>query len=288
MDKASYLIFYETWYALAEGRDTDAKRLAFYDTIFRYYFEGIEPQKPVRGESSGEAWASWDAFLVAKPVIDNRRKKIEAGRVGGLAGRGKSRNVGNQNACKTPDEATKEQDENNTKTKAKQKQIKSKTKANQKGALDINKNNNSSNINIPTGLLSKSLAFNSVYESALRAHTQEEQNKETDNEGQIKTNSDLPPVERPATVPTNEELEMMATQMKIPKDYIPVFTENMQRLGWGYVNRGGSFVALNRRNCKAILAGFWNNHQKNQQPKNTTTETIGVKIEATDDYENRF
>ena len=87
----SYLVFYDTWHFLAEGRDTDSKRLAFYDAIMRYAFEGIEPEKPVRGESPGEAWAAWDAFVVAKDKIDSHRAKARAGR----NGKGVSRNVGN-------------------------------------------------------------------------------------------------------------------------------------------------------------------------------------------------
>ena len=87
----SYLVFYDTWHFLAEGRDTDSKRLAFYDAIMRYAFEGIEPEKPVRGESPGEAWAAWDAFVVAKDKIDSHRAKAKAGK----NGKGVSRNIGN-------------------------------------------------------------------------------------------------------------------------------------------------------------------------------------------------
>ena len=81
-EKASYLVFFETWYHLAEGRDTDEKRLAFYDTIMRYAFEGIEPERPVKGVSPGEVWAAWDAFVLAKEKIDFHQAKVRAGQAG--------------------------------------------------------------------------------------------------------------------------------------------------------------------------------------------------------------
>ena len=95
-DGNKYLIFYENWYILAEGRDTDEKRLAFYDTIMRYAFEGVEPKRPERGKSHGKDWAAWDAINIVKPMIDTFRKRQEAGRKGGRAGTGaaKDRSVG--------------------------------------------------------------------------------------------------------------------------------------------------------------------------------------------------
>lgn len=78
-----FLTFYENWYILAEGRDTDEKRLAFYDTIMRYAFDGVVPNRPQRGKSHGKDWAAWDAYNVVKPIIDLCRKRREAGRKGG-------------------------------------------------------------------------------------------------------------------------------------------------------------------------------------------------------------
>ena len=78
-----FLTFYENWYILAEGRDTDEKRLAFYDTIFRYAFDGEVPSRPERGKSHGRDWAAWDAYNVVKPIIDLCRRRQEAGRKGG-------------------------------------------------------------------------------------------------------------------------------------------------------------------------------------------------------------
>lgn len=78
-----YLTFYENWFVLAEGRDTDEKRLAFYDTIMRYAFDGKVPGRPERGRSHGRDWAAWDAYNTVKPIIDMCRKRQEAGRRGG-------------------------------------------------------------------------------------------------------------------------------------------------------------------------------------------------------------
>ena len=126
----SYLVFYDTWHFLAEGRDTDSKRLAFYDAIMRYAFEGIEPQKPVRGESPGEAWAAWDAFVVAKDKIDSHKAKARAGR----NGKGVSRNVGNSHHSN--------QNQNKINSESIQNQNKDQNKNNTK--RDINKNKNKS------------------------------------------------------------------------------------------------------------------------------------------------
>lgn len=95
-DGNKYLTFYENWYILAEGRDTDEKRLAFYDTIMRYAFDGVEPKRPERGRSHGKDWAAWDAINIVKPMIDTFRKRQEAGRKGGRAGTGaaKDRSAG--------------------------------------------------------------------------------------------------------------------------------------------------------------------------------------------------
>ncbi len=88
-----YITFFENWHELAEGRDTDEKRLAFYDAIFRYAFGGIVPPKPVKGASHGPEWAAWDAYNAVRPVVDKKLNRIAAGRMGGAP-------LGNKNACK--------------------------------------------------------------------------------------------------------------------------------------------------------------------------------------------
>ena len=93
--------FWENWYEMAESRDTDEKRLAFYDALFRYAFEGVVPEKPVRGQSPGTEWAAWDAYLVAKNIIDSEAAKRSAGAKGGSAKGSSKARFGNRNASKT-------------------------------------------------------------------------------------------------------------------------------------------------------------------------------------------
>lgn len=110
--------FFENWYDMAEGRDTDEKRLAFYDTIMRYAFEGKEPKKPVKGVSRGVDWAAWDAFNAIRPVLVTRlNTKSNIGRMGGLAGRGDAKaRHGNRNAAK--DDESENASRNASKTQA--------------------------------------------------------------------------------------------------------------------------------------------------------------------------
>jgi hypothetical protein len=101
MEDARNLIFFENWFDMAEGRDTDEKRLAFYDAIMRYAFEGSVPPKPVKGVSHGKEWAAWDAYNLVRTTIRVRQNKAFAGRLGGLAGRGERKaRFGNANALR--------------------------------------------------------------------------------------------------------------------------------------------------------------------------------------------
>lgn len=104
-DDLSYFYFFENWFLMAEGRDTDEKRLVFYDTIMRYAFDGVVPPRPKRGESPGKVWAAWDAYLLTKPVIDRVKAKIKACRTAGKAGKGTTRNkavqIRNENETNT-------------------------------------------------------------------------------------------------------------------------------------------------------------------------------------------
>lgn len=67
---------------------------------------------------------------------------------------------------------------------------------------------------------------------------------------------------RPRTVPTDDEARSMAKQIGVPIVYLPKFFAEMQNHGWGYVNRGGEMVTLNRRNFKTILRSFYDQSRK--------------------------
>lgn len=77
------LTIFRNWWELAENRDTDEKRLAFYDAIMRYAFEGKVPDRPVKGVSRGVDYAAWDAYQSVLPVISESVRKSEAGSLGG-------------------------------------------------------------------------------------------------------------------------------------------------------------------------------------------------------------
>ena len=64
------LTFFRNWYELAEAQTDDLKRLAYYDAIMRYAFDGEVPEKPSRRES-GDKRAAYFAFLTVQPVIDS-------------------------------------------------------------------------------------------------------------------------------------------------------------------------------------------------------------------------
>lgn len=77
------LTFFKNWWELAENRDTDEKRLAFYDSIMRFAFEGKVPERPVMGVSRGVDYAAWDAYQSVLPVVSESIRKSDAGSLGG-------------------------------------------------------------------------------------------------------------------------------------------------------------------------------------------------------------
>lgn len=68
--------FFPSYYAFARNLP-DVERLAFYDAILDYFFEGVEPS---------ENSPAYTAFLLVKPNIDNSIARKRAGRNGGLKG----------------------------------------------------------------------------------------------------------------------------------------------------------------------------------------------------------
>ena len=295
MSELTYIKFFVNWIELMETKDTEEKQLAFIRGIFDAY-KGVEPPRPQdMDDPHGTDYARRDGYLVAKPVICSVMTHAESGRLGGLARSTRKAEAVRQNGVlggrpKRAVECASQETENQSEiTKANNLSEKPKQNNLSFNIKNKNKNKRVPEDNIPTEKISKSIVANRESIGAASAPTLSDAKKGEDLGDGLKLGVDLPPMDRPITAPNDKELEMAATQMGIPKDYIPSFVKNIQQIGWGYINRGGSFVTLNRRNCKAILSAFWNSHQKSQtQPQNKPAETIGLKIETDDDYSNRF
>jgi len=98
--EASFL-FHPNWLTVAEMLG-DADRLAFYDALIRLGCRG----EAYTGGNSGVNMA----LAMAAPSLRKSRARSIAGRLGGLAGKGVSRNFGNQNATKAKQKQNKSGD----------------------------------------------------------------------------------------------------------------------------------------------------------------------------------
>lgn len=100
------LAFFESYFEYAKTLSPE-QRLAFYDAITGYAFDGEEPSadNPAHG-----------AFCLVRPGLDKSLSASERGRAGGIAGRGTSRNAGNSNAAKQKQNNSKTIAKNNSKT----------------------------------------------------------------------------------------------------------------------------------------------------------------------------
>lgn len=78
--------------------------------------------------------------------------------------------------------------------------------------------------------------------------------------------------ERPSCVPSDGEAQAMARQIGVPETYLPKFFATMKSKGWGYVNRGGVQVNLNRSNFKSILGAFYG-RENERSAKDTSLHT---------------
>lgn len=79
MSKQVALSFFRNWYELAEMQTSDEARLAFYDSIMQYAFDGVAPKKPQKDGAKAEK-AAYFAFLTVQPVIDSAKEKSAATR----------------------------------------------------------------------------------------------------------------------------------------------------------------------------------------------------------------
>ena len=78
MAEVDAFVFFKSFYEGAKELD-DADRLAFYDAIIEYAFNG--DASPATGVAKA-------CFSFVKPVLDKSKNRAEAGRKGGRASRG--------------------------------------------------------------------------------------------------------------------------------------------------------------------------------------------------------
>ena len=106
--------------------------------------------------------------------------------------------------------------------------------------------------------------------------------------GEAAVACDLPlaPEGRPRYLPDDDLQRVYAAQLGVPADYLPTFMAEMEQNGWGYVNRGGVFVQLNRQNFKYVLGAFWR-QRKRQGGK--AAQPQGVSLDALEGFDfSRF
>lgn len=246
MENLKYIPFYLDWIELMRTKDTDEKKVAFFDAIVDYALQGTVPPAPISmNDPHGVDYARRDGYLVANKQLDYMIPKIK----GGSSGKGISRNKGNQNARKQNRNNTGAGLQNNTETIL----------------LNKDKDKDKDNNNTPIGITNVS-----IY-----AHDEENPDSPVGNE-------------RPSCCPNDEEMHQMAAGINVPKDYISLFVETMSNHGWGYVNRQGNFVQLNRRNFKAVLRNFYDQHLKNKEnDSKSKQQPIGV-VHHDPNYEIRL
>ncbi len=94
------------------------------------------------------------------------------------------------------------------------------------------------------------------------------------------------PQGRPPYLPDEDLQRCYASQIGVPLDYLPAFMAEMERNGWGYVNRGGVFVQLNRQNFKYVLGAFWRQRRRRD---GKAAQPQGVSLDALEGFDfSRF
>lgn len=276
-DENKCFTFWENWYLMAEGRDTDEKRLAFYDALFRFAFDGEVPPKPKRGDPA-TVWAAYDAYLAASQTISRNMDLREQGRHGGLKGRGESKaRVGNQNARKHP----KSQAETQAKTEAKQNPNASQTQAEDASQTQANK------INIKENKIKEDKC---VWGLPPPTQTQKTQNQNADffdsgcvDGKQPTEKSSLEDWRRFAlssagvVLPEPDMMKYQAIKKNVPESYITKFLVNICNIGWEYMSRGGEVRRLNARNFGCMMRNFYD-HRDDQSKGSKSNQPEGVVL----------
>jgi hypothetical protein len=106
-----YFPMYKSLWDLAKGKDTDEKRLAFYDTILDAAFDPehfAAPEQPVKGVSKPIDYARWDAWNSVMHILDRYFKvkhKRDMGRIYGKKG-GRPRKIYGMPSTASDDDAS--------------------------------------------------------------------------------------------------------------------------------------------------------------------------------------
>lgn len=277
------LPFSRTWYCLSRAKDSPEKRLAFLDGILDYGFCGAEAPDPSQIDNPrGIDYARYDGFLAAKDAIDDILVTAPK----------KNPNMarwGNKNACKNqpqneaelPPEMPPEEGENkNAKTQLRFdcENAKNAKKRNCVLRFTPSERGDSLFYNIYNNTLSRERVGGGAAFAALSPSCDSNCGEEATAEGAPETATFEVPAETDPDggdlrriLPSQEEMILFAHQINVPDSYLPIFVENMKSQGWGYVNRGGAYVQLNRRNFKAILRSFYTQHKKDHDNGNSRT-----------------
>lgn len=105
------LTFFRNWYDLAKLQTDDQHRLAFYDAVFAYAFDGEVPPDPGRSGKK-TARAARFAYLTVAPVITVAAKKRAAGIASGASRR--KTNTATNTATNTSEQTDEHRDEHET------------------------------------------------------------------------------------------------------------------------------------------------------------------------------
>lgn len=280
-----YAPIYRAWYRLAHAKDTAEKRLAFLDGILDYAFTGAEAADPATLENPhGVDYARFDGYLTAKDTLDLVLMRSYGGSLGGQNGRGENKaRIGNQNARKHRDSGELSEAENEISEKRKLPCVSNASHlANQTQAPNASLNKvNINKSKIKEREKRESLALANGNEDFISGEPPETEIPANSDEAIPQGEDGQPDLRR--ILPTRDEMVCYARQIGVPASYLPTFVGEMRSLGWGYVNRSGAFVALNRRNFKAILRSFFNQHERNKANGNDGTGSRQARSTAYDE-----
>jgi hypothetical protein len=280
-----YAPIYRAWYRLAHAKDTAEKRLAFLDGILDYAFTGAEAADPAEMENPhGVDYARFDGYLTAKDTLDLVLMRSYGGSLGGQNGRGENKaRIGNQNARKHCDSGELSETENEISEKRKLPCVSNASHlANQTQAPNASLNKvNINKSKIKEREKRESLALANENGDFISGEPPETEIPVNSDEAIPQGEDGQPDLRR--VLPTRDEMVCYARQIGVPASYLPTFVGEMRSLGWGYVNRSGAFVALNRRNFKAILRSFFNQHERNKANGNDGTGSRQARSTAYDE-----
>lgn len=292
---------FRSWYQLSRAKDTAEKRLAFLDGILDYAFLGKEGDDPsTLASPCGADYARYDGYLTAKDAIDdeignrwrprkvnpnmarwgnqNARKVTPIG--GGDEARNASQSTDDTEAGKASEDGEKGESKKTQNANLRFDCETQKTQKNAKNAKTQNCVSGDSLFHSTSNNIYNNTR-ESVYGGCGGAFAPHSRSCDCD-EGNIPAADSKPTtsndivtdsdgIDLRRILPSQEEMINYAHQINVPDTYLPTFIANMKDLGWGYVNRGGAYVQLNRRNFKSILRSFYEQHKKDNGNGNPRT-----------------